>query len=610
MTTLRINGFPDHIANVPEDRVGWLRWREDVLAFRELCHRLAEEDHEKRAGILALAASDPAFFMAVFGVIHEPRGTTDFRLDEHGNVVEMYRPRGWYPWIPYPFQVKFLRWIQEVLSTQSDESGKGDGAVEKSRDMGATWLFCAFAAWQWLFDDDVFVGFYSHKEALVDSSNPSSMFFKLRALLGINRKVPELCHAPDTIFDGHRVRLPDWMFPVGFESKEHDLKLNLKHPTKTNQIFGEATTSKSGIGSRTTWNLIDEGAKIDNVLDIWSGMSAVTDHRFINSSADRREGDGMYILVEQARAAQRDPSLEGPRLLSLPWHLHPLRDQGWYNRMKARHGADPSGFAREYDIDWNAGQGDFVYPMARQIVPEPVEWDPLAGEVTCTIDPGLRDATAVEWFQFLPGTGGMYSCFEALVLKTPSAAYLAPILMGFPPGHEIRNNYPDTSIQDVMDLTWELRKNFIPVRYVGDPYGDNTGGAGTGSFYEALTLRSQELCAEYPDLPPVEIAVLTKYDEGARYHPKRKEAGASMIPRIKWNNSPRVRYVVESLQNYRYKSQDEGRLVQNEPNKPAHDWSSHPSTAFEYFAIIATIDNYLAMPNLSPVIPGQSSSRR
>lgn len=596
-----IRGFPDSIATIPQDRDGWLRWRKKVLAYRLLLHRMADEDPQKRAAIIQMAADDPLFFMAIFGVLHEPRGAVDMDITDDGEVVEMVRPRGWFPWVPYPFQGRMIRWINEVLARENDLTGKGDGVVEKSRDMGATWTFCLQAGWQWLFDDDVFIGLLSHKEILVDSANPSSMFYKIRALLGLNSKVPEVCYSPGTPYDGIPVRLPAYLYPQGFESKQHDMKLNLRHPTKTNQIFGESTTSKSGIGSRTSWSLIDEAAKIPELMDIWSGLSAVTDHRFANSSADRREGDGMYLLAQQAKDSINDPTIEGPSLLSLPWHAHPLRDDEWYQRMKSRHGADAAGFAREYEIDWDAGFGDWVYPVAKQIVPEPVAWDPALGQVYCSIDPGIRDPTAVEWFQHKPGTDGEYNLFEALVLHTPSAEYLAPILMGWPPMHPMREDYPSQAIQEVMDLMWRIRESRMPITYVGDPYGDNVGGASSDTYYTALWRRAQELNQEYPDLPPVEIAVMTRYDEAARYHAGRKEALTRFIPRVTFNNSVRVRHIVDALQSYRYKSQEDGRSVMNEPNRPLHDWSSHPTTCAEFMAVVATINTYLNIPAPKPV---------
>lgn len=50
-----IRGFPPAIREVPEEPAAWLAWRKKVLAFRELCHRQADEDPEKRAALIKLA---------------------------------------------------------------------------------------------------------------------------------------------------------------------------------------------------------------------------------------------------------------------------------------------------------------------------------------------------------------------------------------------------------------------------------------------------------------------------------------------------------------------------------------------------------------------------
>jgi len=84
--------------------------------------------------------------------------------------------------------------------------------------------------------------------------------------------------------------------------------------------------------------------------------------------------------------------------------------------------------------------------------------------------------------------------------------------------------------------------------------------------------------------------VRTKYAEGPPNPRGRKEALPRLIPLVDAHNSVRVQHIVKAWQNYRYKGQDPTQMVQNEPNKPAHDWSSHPTTAAEFFAVIAQIE--------------------
>lgn len=593
----RIRGLPEHIAEVPEDGTDWLRWREDALLFREWCRRAADDDPEMRAYIMGLAANDPAFDMLVYGAIFEPRRVTDQRIDEDGEIEEFVRPQGWYPWVPYPFQVELVRFIEDCMARQDDPLGRGDGVIEKSRDMGATWVFCFFVANRWRYADDFIAGLFSRKEDMVESKNQSSMFYRIEANLGLNTKVPDTCRAPGTIFDGHKVRPPSYLVPLGYEAKIHNTQLNLLHPTKTNEILGEATTSRSGVGTRTSMNVLDEAAKIDDLLEMWAIHEAVTDHRFALSSADRQYGDGMYILATQARLARQDPRREGPALLTLDWRKHPLRDEAWAQRRRARFAGDGdlNRFEREYEIDWDAGMGDWVYPASKTILPGRFPYELTHGDVYGQIDPGLRDPTSVIFHQYVP-VQNRYRCIEAITLKTPNAEYLAPILMGFPPGHQARNAYVEQAIHEVMDFTWMLRQQGRKIVWIGDTYGDNQGGAGRESFYEALLRTSRELSKLYPDLPPVELVVMTKYDEGARFHRKRKECLTSMLPRYDFDDTPRVRYVLEAIQSNRYKSQEDGRLVMNEPNSPAHDWSSHPTSACEYGAVWFTILDLQKLP--------------
>lgn len=601
----RIEGFPESIAEVPETAREWLLWRDKVLAFRELMHRRADESMEAREVIRQLAANDPCFFMAVFGVLFDPKGDPDLTVDEDGNVIPMDKMPGWYPWIPYPFQVETIRWYQKVISHKHGSRGRGDGVVEKSRDMGITWTFCLLAVHEWLFHDDATTGMISYKEDLVKDDAQKGMLYKVKALVDLNKhaRIPERTYSPGTPYHLVPCKLPEWLKPAGFDPKIHSLSLSLKHPSKNNVIMGESTTSKSGIGDRQGKVFIDEGAKNDKLLDIWTGLAAVTHHRFTFSSADRRYGDGMYTLVQKGRQAQANPDLAGPSFLSLPYHVHPLRDgETWLENERARFEGTADEFDREYLMGWNAGAGDWVYPSASAIIPGHHEYDATQGDVYVTIDPGLRDPTAIQFYQYCPSSKG-YVLFDAVTLEIPSAQFLTPILMGWPLGHEVRQRVGyshNRDIQDIMDRMWELRQYGRGVQFVGDPYGDNAGGADSQSFYTTMYLTSLELNKEFHELPPLTIQVLTKYDEGARYHRARKEALTKLIPSIQFNDTPRVRYVVSALREHRYKPLNPNGTTQNEPSSPAHDWTSHHASAAEYLAVIAKGREVAELPMLKP----------
>lgn len=593
----RIPALPAPLDHVPDDRAGWLAWRSAVLTYRELVRRRADADPEFRARVNHLAAVDPAYDMIVYGCIFEPRRMRDIELLPDGTERTFIKPAGWYPWIPFHFQVQMIRWIEDVISRDDDETGKSDGICEKSREMGASWIFCQVAAHQWRWLDNISIGIASRKEELVDKpEDPKSLFFKIRALLGLNPRIPEKVNAPGTFYHDLICAPPPWLVPHGFKPDEHDFRMNLIHPTKSNSIKGESTTSQSFIGDRLSWALVDEGAKIKNKLkEVYGGLQAVTIHRFINSSADLRYGPDFHELAQAAKYADENPGATGPSYCRLDWWLHPLRTEAWFRAEKAR-ATDPHDFAREYEINYRAGFGDWVYPYAQQMEAGHYPYDPVLGDVVVAIDPGIRDPNAVLLFQYDPFRS-RWRLFDALAFKAQSADEVAPILMGLPPGHWARESLADQNQIELADTFCEVWDSQEP-DFVGDPYGDNAGGASSDSFYERLFTRADEIQekdrASGRDVIAHDLAVATKYDEGARFHPARKEALAQLLQILDINDTPRCQYVLAAFKEARYKPADDESQVMTEPAKPVHDWTSHPRSAAEYFAVHAIAATGLA----------------
>lgn len=67
------------------------------------------------------------------------------------------------PFITFEFQDRAIEWMVDCIE------GKKDGLIEKSREMGMTWLiFVAIPIWYWLFRDGINILVGSYKEMLVD----------------------------------------------------------------------------------------------------------------------------------------------------------------------------------------------------------------------------------------------------------------------------------------------------------------------------------------------------------------------------------------------------------------------------------------------------------
>lgn len=110
---------------------------------------------------------NPVAFINDFGCTFDPR------LIDRGIEATV-------PFILFPRQEEFVRWVVDRWQ------GREDGVVEKSRDMGVSWLTVAISVWMWLFHEGVVVGFGSRKESYVDDTgNPASLFWKIRQFISL-----------------------------------------------------------------------------------------------------------------------------------------------------------------------------------------------------------------------------------------------------------------------------------------------------------------------------------------------------------------------------------------------------------------------------------------
>lgn len=97
------------------------------------------------------------------------------------------------------------------------------GLIEKTRDMGATWVCSAFSVWLWLFYPGASVGWGSRKQDLVDKlGDADSIFEKIRMII----------HG-----------IPEFFLPTGFSDSEHMHFMRIINPENGATMTGEAGTT-------------------------------------------------------------------------------------------------------------------------------------------------------------------------------------------------------------------------------------------------------------------------------------------------------------------------------------------------------------------------------
>lgn len=552
-----INGLPENLRVVPNDAERWRAWAKAVEAYRVKRRRECDRDTRQRGIEYERCRRDPAYFIAVWGVIFEPR------------EVEGEPPQ-WKPFILFPIQVQMIRWIEMVNNTS--ENGRGDGIVEKSRDMGATNIFCAYAVHQFIFKDVFICGFISKRFDDVDKKSSSdTIFYKLRAMLGLEDAVPP------------NLRLPKWIQPEGMEPHLHTDRGAIKNPEpgKTCFLIGETTTKLAGVGGRSTMRVNDEAARFDAFEDAWANQQATTDHRFALSSADLKSRS-FYNMARLGEECVISPEKPGPSYLRLNWWLHPFHTNTWYQNQKARamSDGDPHKFAREYEIDYFAGAGERVYPRFQMVNPQPVPYDPHGGPMYCFLDNGIRDPAALIYVQADP-VAGMWNVVDSFEgMGGEDVMFYASVMTGVYLSGEYQYDYDSyPGIHQFMEFTGSIAQ---PITYIGDPAGTQRGAAGDekSTWYQQLTLAARKISAK-------SIFVQTITADNARAMTTRIGAVNELLPRFRFNNNPGGARVLFALQNSIYPSA-KGRRELREPMIPVHDEYSHPRTAFEYGCVWLT----------------------
>lgn len=224
----------------------------------------------------------------------------------------------------FDVQTRFLLWLEER------ERLREDGLVEKSRDMGVTWLCVAYALHGWLFRSGYSVGFGSRKLDLVDrKGDPDSVFEKARFLLG---------------------NLPEWMRPPGFVLGKHDAYCRIVNPQNESTITGEGGDD-IGRGGRKSIYFVDEAAFLERPQLVERSLSATTDVRIDVSTPN---GPGNPFAAK--RFSGKVP------VFTLHYRDDPRKTPEWVAAQKAK--TDPVTWAQEREIDYSASVEGICIPAA------------------------------------------------------------------------------------------------------------------------------------------------------------------------------------------------------------------------------------------------------
>jgi hypothetical protein len=535
-----------------ELRADWRAWREKVIKHREWRHAQCANDPRQQEIETMLCARSRSYFLTIWGTLHEPRRRKSAKGDP--------------PFIPFEKQVILLDELDAAL--KAEEGDNQDLIISKCRDVGMTWALATVAVHDFLFVPDSIVGCISYKQEYADSADMKSIMAKVRYCL---------------------YRLPEWMRPTGKDIRD---KTNLlKNYLNGNEIFADSTTSDSMVGARGSLAIFDELAKHEHGKAAWSGTASAFDTRVGGSTEDFQHGSFFYDL----HTGRNEDGFK-PRVVTVDWFENPMLDDAWHASMKRRFANDPHRFALEIERNPFTNTESFVYPEARFLsVNSEVAFDPTLPQYT-TIDPGVRDDCALVFLQENPHTGDI-DVLDVYVNNGKPADYYGKLLSGDLTGFDFDDNA--YRLQPMLKARYETKGT-----YIGDVAGWNQEAATMDSFYSRL--EPYKIFVRRDRMHDGEIAQSQRMAKSFR---GRREAMREVFPRLRFANTSGAALVLEAFRQNRYRDSD--RAVQSEERKPLHDWTSHPVSAMEYFAVNKRLERQILDTYLKrPPKPSRMNQRR
>lgn len=283
-----------------------------------------QEDRSLRISLMRYYKTRPVQWINDFCITFDPRV-------EDGTKIM--------PFVLFPRQVEFIEFLWGCYRD------KQNGLVEKCRDVGLSWLCCAFSDWLWIFHEGPAVGFGSRIAEDVDRpGDPKALFTKLRQILK---------------------NVPDWMMPEGFSWQVHSTHMKLINPANGSTITG-GSGKNIGRGGRTSIFFKDESAHYEDPESIEAALGDNTNVQ-IDISSVNGTNNPFYKRRMAGEIWYPDsvPTKGMTRVFIFDWRDHPAKTPEWYEERRAkamREGAMHI-LAQEVDRDYSGAIQGVIIPQ-------------------------------------------------------------------------------------------------------------------------------------------------------------------------------------------------------------------------------------------------------
>ena len=261
--------FGEYARHVPTDRRG-------NLLFRQWLLKRCRDKPEYRAAVREMCKRDLIFHV----------NATLWQF----NPAEFGREDG--PFICWDYQIEALCTLLWCILNRKDV------VIEKSREMGASWLCLILAEWLWRHHRSKHALMISRNAEAVDDDSQDSLFWKLDYI--------------------HR-HTPIWLLPRSMKRKW----MFFGNDDLNSSITGQASTGKAGVGGRGAIMFIDEFTKIREDVEVLNNTADTSQCRIFNAT---HEGPGTAFHG----LTHPKPGMPAMKKIVMHWSQHPTKKPGLY----------------------------------------------------------------------------------------------------------------------------------------------------------------------------------------------------------------------------------------------------------------------------------------
>lgn len=257
------------------------------LKYRVRVLELADKDRSYQRALRLACKEDILFYINLFVWQFNPkkkggRQIGPFITWDYQEDALLARPETWDGDHNRP--EKGILWCYEHDRT---------AVIEKSREMGASWLFLIFQDWLALFHDHTQTLNISKSADAVDCKSPDSLFWKLRFM-----------HS----------KLPGWLRGDIIEQNMY-----MEYKKTGSYATGEASTGRAGVGGRAAVIFIDEFSQIKEDNEVRTRTAGTADCRFFNGTHLGTDTE-FYRLTNSPEIVK----------IVMHWSQHPDKKKGLY----------------------------------------------------------------------------------------------------------------------------------------------------------------------------------------------------------------------------------------------------------------------------------------